>query len=93
MSVRYENWRDDYQGTLDNHPGTAIDAFGLLDASLSYEYKNWSVALFGNNLTDEDAYSHTFAVVPNAQGGTFWKFATPRVPRTYGVQLTYEFGN
>lgn len=87
------NWRDDYQGTLDNHPGTAIDAFGLLDASLGYEYQNWSVALFGNNLTDEDAYSHTFAVVPNAQGGTFWKFATPRTPRTYGVQLTYEFGN
>lgn len=87
------NWRDDYEGTLNNHPGTAIDAFGLLDASLGYEYNNWSVALFGSNLTDEDAYSHTFAVVPNAQGGTFWKFATPRVPRTYGVQLTYEFGN
>lgn len=86
------NWRADYEGTLDNHPGTAIDAFGLLDASLGYEINHWSVALFGSNLTDEDAYSHTFAVVPNAQGGSLWKFATPRVPRTYGVQLTYEFG-
>jgi len=91
LRVSY-NWRDDYEGTLNNHPGTAIDAFGLLDASLSYQYHDWSVALFGSNLTDEAAYSHTFAVVPNAQGGTFWKFATPRVPRTYGVQLTYEFG-
>jgi iron complex outermembrane recepter protein len=86
------NWRDDYEGTLDNHSGTSIDAFGLLDASLGYQFNSWSVALFGSNLTDEDAYSHTFAVVPNAQGGTFWKFATPRVPRTYGFQLTYEFG-
>jgi iron complex outermembrane receptor protein len=86
------NWRSDYEGTLNNHPGTGIDAFGLLDASLAYDYRSWSVALFGRNLTDEAAYSHTFAVVPNAQGGTLWKFATPRVPRTFGVQLTYQFG-
>jgi iron complex outermembrane receptor protein len=86
------NWRSDYEGTLNNQSGTGIDAFGILDASLGYEYNNWSFALFGNNLTDEDAYSHTYAVVPNALGGSLWKFATPRVPRTYGVQLTYEFG-
>lgn len=89
--VAYD-WRSDYEGTLDNHSGTGIDAFGLLDASLTYQIGNWSAAVFGNNLTDEDAYSHTYAVVPNALGGTFWKFATPRVPRTYGVQLSYEFG-
>jgi iron complex outermembrane receptor protein len=86
------NWRSDYEGTLNNQPGTGIDAFGILDASIGYEYNNWSFALFGSNLTDEDAYSHTYAVVPNALGGTFWKFATPRQPRTYGLQLTYEFG-
>ena len=86
------NWRSDYEGTLDNHSGTDIDAFGVLDASLGYQWGNWTAAIFGNNLTDEDAYSHTFAVVPNALGGTFWKFATPRVPRNYGLQVTYEFG-
>ncbi|HEX5649694.1 MAG TPA: TonB-dependent receptor [Steroidobacteraceae bacterium] len=86
------NWRSDYEGTLDNHSGTAIDAFGVLDASLSYSWGNWTAALFGTNLTDEDAYSHTYAVVPNSLGGTLWKFATPRVPRNYGVQVTYEFG-
>jgi iron complex outermembrane recepter protein len=86
------NWRSDYEGTLDNHSGTSIDAFGVLDASLSYQFNNWTFALFGNNLTDEDAYSHTFAVVPNAAGGTFWKFATPRMPRTYGLQVTFDFG-
>lgn len=62
-----------------------------VSASLGYQYDQWTVALFGNNLTDEDAFSHTFVVVPNAQGGSFWKFATPRAPRTYGVQLTYAF--
>jgi iron complex outermembrane receptor protein len=86
------NWRADYEGTLDNHSGTDIDAFGVLDASLSYQWQGWTAAIFGNNLTDEDAYSHTFAVVPNSLGGTLWKFATPRAPRTYGVQVTYEFG-
>jgi iron complex outermembrane recepter protein len=86
------NWRSDYEGTLDNHSGTDIDAFGVLDASLSYQWGNWTAAVFGNNLTDEDAYSHTFAVVPNAAGGTLWKFATPRTPLTYGLQVTYEFG-
>lgn len=86
------NWRSDYEGTLDNHAGTRIDAFGLLDASLGYDYDSWSVALFGRNLTDETAYSSTFAVVPNAAGGTFWKFATPRTPRTFGIQLSYQFG-
>ena len=87
------NWRSDYEGTLNNHPGTDIDALGLLDASVGYEYGNWSLALFGRNLTDEDAYSHTYAVVPNSLGGTFWKFSTPRVPRSYGLQVAYEFGN
>jgi iron complex outermembrane recepter protein len=86
------NWRDDYEATLNNQSGTRIDAFGLLDASLGYDRQSWSVTLFGRNLTDEESYSTAFAVVPNAQGGTFWKFATPRVPRTYGVQLTYQFG-
>jgi len=86
------NWRSDYEGTLNNQTGTAIDAFGLLDASLSYQHRSWSVSLWGRNLTDEDAYSHTFAVAPNAQGGSLWKFATPRAPRTFGVQLTYQLG-
>jgi iron complex outermembrane recepter protein len=91
LHVAY-NWRSHYEDTLNNQSGTDIDAFGVLDASLGYDYENWSAALFGRNLTDETAYSHTFAVVPNAQGGTFWKFATPRQPRTFGVQLTWRFG-
>lgn len=87
------NWRDDYEGTLNNHPGTAIEAFGLLDISATYDHhKNWSVSLFARNLTDEDAYSHTFAVTPAADGSSFWVFATPRMPRTYGIELAYSFG-
>lgn len=87
------NWRDDYEGTLNNHPGTAIEAFGLLDVSATYEHQNhWSVSLFASNLTDEDAYSHTFAVTPAADGSSFWVFATPRIPRTYGVEVAYRFG-
>lgn len=85
------NWRSNYEGTLDNAPGTRVEAFGILDASVSYEQGAWSVALFGRNLTNEAAYSHTFSVVPNNLGGSIWKFATPRTPRNYGLQVTYHF--
>jgi outer membrane receptor protein involved in Fe transport len=85
------SWRSNYEGTLDNAPGTRIEAFGILDASVSYEQGGWSLALFGRNLTNEVAYSHTFSVVPNKLGGSAWKFATPRTPRNYGLQLTYQF--
>jgi iron complex outermembrane receptor protein len=87
------NWTSDYAGTINDHPGTHIDAFGMLNSSLTYKYsKNWNVAVFGNNLTDEGAFTHTYAVGPTPQGGSLWKFANPRVPRTYGLKVTYRYG-
>jgi len=92
------NYRSDYEGTTNNHPGTQIDGYGLLDASVGLERNNWSVSLFGNNLTDEDAFVHTFVVSPSIDRttgtqGSFWKFAMPRTPMTYGVQLKVNFGD
>jgi iron complex outermembrane receptor protein len=91
------SWRDDYESTLTNHPGTQIEAFGLLDSSLTYERDQWRVALFGRNLTDDDSYSHDYVVAPNRpqpgveNPGSFWKFATVRSPREFGVEVTYSF--
>ncbi|MFU8765041.1 MAG: TonB-dependent receptor [Haliea sp.] len=87
------NWRDDYAGTVTNFPGTRIDAYGILDASLSYQFGSWRVGVFGRNLTDEDQYSHTFAVAPASDGSSLFGFATPRPPRTVGAEVTYQFGN
>lgn len=87
------NWRDDYAGTVTDFPGTHIDAYGIVDASLSYEFGNWRVGVFGRNLTDEDEYSHTFVVAPNSDGSSLFSFATPRPPRTYGAEVVYNFGD
>lgn len=87
------NWRDDYEGSVTNFPGTQIDSFGLLDASLTYSRDNWSVGIFGRNLTDEDEYSHNFVVAPFTTGAALWTFASPRPPRTFGVEFTYNFND
>jgi len=86
------NWRDSYEGTVTNWPNTKIDAYGTLDASLSYEFGNWRIGAFGRNLTDEDQYSHTFVAAPNLDGSSQLIFTTPRPPRTYGMELVYQFG-
>jgi len=86
------NWVDDYQGTVSNHPGTLVQSFGVLDASLSYQFGKWRVGVFGRNLTDESAYPHTFVVVPNTDETSFFSFANPRPPRHYGAEVTYFFG-
>jgi len=87
------NWRDDYWGSVSNFPGTLIESFGLLDASLSYRIQNWQFAVFGRNLTDEDAYQHSFVVAPGTDGTSVISFANPRPPRHYGLEVTYIFGD
>ncbi|MEA3299620.1 MAG: TonB-dependent receptor [Pseudomonadota bacterium] len=91
------SWRDDYEATLTNHPGTTIEAHGLLDSSLSYAIGQWQFAVFGRNLTDEDNYTHDYVVSPgrptaaSANNGTLWKFALPRAPREVGAEVMYRF--
>jgi len=85
------NWTSDYADTINDQPGTHIDSFGILNSSLTYKYNSWNVAVFGNNLTDEGAFTHTYAVGPTPEGGSLWKFANPRTPRTYGMKVTYRF--
>jgi iron complex outermembrane receptor protein len=91
------SWRDDYEATTTNHAGTSIEAFGLLDTSVSYDIGSWRFALFGRNLTDEDSYTHDFVVSPNRptagnpNNGTLWKFATVRSPREWGLEAMYSF--
>ncbi len=86
------SWRDDYEGTLTNHPGTTVEAFGLLDSSISYDIENWKFAIFGRNLTDEDAYSHDYIVSPSRSGdSSLWRFSLPRPPREIGAEVSYSF--
>ncbi len=77
-----------------------VDAFGLLDASISYETDAWSVSLWGKNLTDEAYFTHVLDVGTNYNAGPnntpvpvagLWTFGTINPPRTYGVEFRFKF--
>ena len=77
-----------------------VKAFGLLDASVTYEAENWSVSLWGKNLTEEDYFLHVLDVGTNYAAGPnnspvvvpgLWTFGTMNPPRTYGVEFRFKF--
>ena len=108
-SINYR-WKDDYCISANNkgisshygaNPG-CNEAFGILDASLSYETENLRVSLFGKNLTDEDYILHFLDVAAgySASSATnsspvytpgLWSFGTVNRPRHFGVELEFKF--
>ncbi|MDG2305536.1 MAG: TonB-dependent receptor [Candidatus Binatia bacterium] len=70
-------------------PEATQGGFGLLDARLSYEFLDGRalVALWGKNLTDEEYFINTNALVPIF--GFLTRFYG--APRTYGGELRYRF--
>lgn len=77
-------WKDDYETALVNNPFATIQSYGILDASVNYDWKNYSISVFGRNLTDENYYTHAFPVPLNE---SLWNFGVPREPRVWGVEL------
>ncbi|MFK7829876.1 MAG: TonB-dependent receptor [Congregibacter sp.] len=69
-----------------NRAELANDAQHMVDLSLNYATNQYTVALFGRNLTAEDGWAHGL----NVSG--LWAYAIPRQPRTWGVEFTYNFG-
>jgi iron complex outermembrane receptor protein len=108
-------WKDDYwvgantdyttaAGTdhYGNNPAGLNEAFGILDMSLSYETDNWTVSVFGKNLTDEDYFQHILDVggAYNSTSATnatpqyvpgLWTFGTINRPRWFGAELSVKF--
>jgi iron complex outermembrane receptor protein len=72
---------------VSNSPELENDDQHLLDASVNYAINSLQFSLFGRNLTDEDGYSHGYDVAGA------WSYAATRAPRTYGVEVVYNFGN
>lgn len=87
-------------GYVDNP--SLVDSFGLLDASLNWETENWTLSVFGKNLTDE-TYLMSFldvggnVVASSATDTTpvyapgLWSFGTPNRPRYFGVEVQLKF--
>jgi iron complex outermembrane receptor protein len=64
------------------------DSYGLLNAKLSYEANNFSVGLWGRNLTEQE-YDALILDTTGTAIGLATGFAGD--PRTYGVSLGYKF--
>ena len=77
---------DDHKVDFANKPELSNDSQALVDASFKYSYEDWSFSVFGRNLTEEDGYQIGFDVAG------LWSYAYPRPPRTWGVEVGYQFG-
>lgn len=77
-------WQDDMPWAHTNVSWE--DAYGLLDGriGLNPEDRNWTVALWGRNLTDEEARANVIEFL----GGDVGLY---NPPRTYGVEFGYRF--
>ena len=84
-----------------NNP-SLVEAFGIVDASINWETENWTISLFGKNLTDEtylmsflDVGGNVVATGPSdptpqyAPGG--WSFGTANRPRYFGAEVQLKF--
>ncbi|NEP58614.1 MAG: TonB-dependent receptor [Symploca sp. SIO2G7] len=60
------------------------DAFAIVNARLGYEFENYALYLFGNNIFDRE-YLTNASGVSGAQSGQYG------VPATYGIQFRAEF--
>lgn len=61
------------------------DAYTLVDAHLSWYHGNWTMGLYGKNLTDA---KYLTRAIGDGRGGTL---VTAGAPRTVGVRLAYDF--
>ncbi|HAC79883.1 MAG TPA: TonB-dependent receptor [Deltaproteobacteria bacterium] len=69
-----------------NREELSNDVQHYIDLSVNYSVKGTTVSLFGRNLLEEDALAHGL----NVSG--LWSYAIPVQPRTYGLEVTYNFG-
>ncbi len=69
-----------------NRPELENDDQHIFDASINYAINGVTLSLFGRNLTDEDGWAHGL----NVSG--LWAYASARAPRTWGVEVVYDFG-
>jgi iron complex outermembrane receptor protein len=79
-----------------------VDAFGIVDASINWETENWTVSLFGKNLTDEtylmsflDVGGNVVAAGANDPTPVYapgaWSFGTANRPRYFGAEVQLKF--
>lgn len=85
-NIRYTS---SYFQNTDNSPSIKTESVTLAHARVAYRgnNKNWEVALWGRNLTDEEYIAGGIYV-----GALQVETAFINMPRTYGIDITYRFG-
>ena len=73
--------------SITNNIESANDSQTLVDGSINYAVGDLQFSLFGRNLTDEDTFTHGYEVAG------VWSYAATRRPRTYGLEVVYNFGD
>ena len=77
-------YTDDQISSIVSGASFTMDSYSTVDASLGYSRDNWTITLFGENLSDERAdlfISNEDDIVKT----------TPNRPRTYGLRLSYRY--
>jgi iron complex outermembrane receptor protein len=70
---------------------TSGDRINRIDAQIGAEFKNWTLVLFADNLTDEDGATSYRSV--SVLGPNTFDVVSPRLrPRTLGVRASFNFG-
>ena len=91
------SYTDNYEATITNYPGSAIESADFVDSSITYNLGAWSFSAYGRNLTDEEVWTHNYVVNPvrptatDSAPGTLWRFAQKRAPREIGMEVAYKF--
>ena len=84
MTAKY-NFIDDIETTTYNEPLTQVDSRDIVDAAITYSWRNFTFSAFGNNLTDETFEIPSFVVDP------WLAWSNVSRGRTYGAELEVEF--
>lgn len=88
------SWRDDSFTGEKEQPGDDIDAYGVANARLSLDGEDWagtgdySVAFWVRNIADEEYFTDTFGSFEGIHANQIGAYGEPR---TWGVDLTYQF--
>ncbi len=82
------SWQDDIFFSSENIDGLSQEAYGLLNARLTFQSASqaWSVGLWGRNLTDEEYRTWSSDVSDFGTYSDYWG-----IPRSAGVDLLVEF--
>lgn len=80
------SWQDDHYLQIENDPFSEQDAYGLLNAKISWQSDagNLTASIFGNNLSNEEYFTYQNSL------GDDWGYGVWGKPRTMGASVKWS---